>query len=210
MDSFLSFLTKERGITAVDVLVNNAGMAFKGDAFGQKEAQETMETNFYGTMRITEALLPLLKAAKAAGSIPRIVNVSSTAGRLSIVSPKLQAAFQDPSATKESILALVEDFIRRVGEGSYAEAGYPRSMYGMSKLALTAWSFMLANQLQAEGIIVNACCPGYCSTSMSSFKGEKSPAEGAETPVWLATRPLSGSQKDDTGGFFRDMALVAW
>ena len=36
------------------------GLAFKGNAFGAKEAQQTLDVNFFGTRRATEALLPLI------------------------------------------------------------------------------------------------------------------------------------------------------
>lgn len=45
----------------LDVLVNNAGFAFKGDTFGADEAQQTQDVNYSGTKRICDALVPLLK-----------------------------------------------------------------------------------------------------------------------------------------------------
>jgi NAD(P)-dependent dehydrogenase (short-subunit alcohol dehydrogenase family) len=95
----------------LNVLVNNAGVAFKGDAWGAVEARTTVNTNFRGTAAVTAALLPALRAAAAAaggsGGAARIVNVCSQAGRLGQVAPPLQARFQDPSASEESIGALV-------------------------------------------------------------------------------------------------------
>lgn len=38
----------------------HAGLAFKGNAFGSAEAQQTLDVNFYGTKRATDALLPLV------------------------------------------------------------------------------------------------------------------------------------------------------
>lgn len=43
-------------------------------------AEECLETNYYGTKRVTEALLPLLQLSKS----PRIVNLSSIYGELSV------------------------------------------------------------------------------------------------------------------------------
>ena len=48
-----------------DVLVNNAGFAFKGSAFGATEARTTIGTNYEGTRRLTEALLPLARASSS-------------------------------------------------------------------------------------------------------------------------------------------------
>lgn len=41
-----------------------------------------------------------------------------------------------------------------------------------------------------QGIAVYGCCPGYCVTDMTSGGGNKTAAEGADTPVWLALQPI--------------------
>lgn len=55
----------------VHVLVNNAGIAYKGNVFGADEAQKTIACNLSGTRSMTEAVLPLM--TKGA----RIINVCS-------------------------------------------------------------------------------------------------------------------------------------
>jgi short-subunit dehydrogenase len=65
----------------LDCLVNNAGAAWRG-AFaevGYENVEKTMELNFDAVLRLTEALLPLLRRSAPSS----IVNVSSTAGRIS-------------------------------------------------------------------------------------------------------------------------------
>jgi carbonyl reductase 1 len=80
-------------------------------------------------------------------------------------------------------------------------------MYGMSKLGEIAWTYTLAKRLSQENILVSAVCPGYCATNMSSYKGPRTPEKGAETPIWLATRDMTVAE---TGGFWRDQALLSW
>jgi short-subunit dehydrogenase len=67
---------------SLELLVNNAGaawMASFGDADGGYEnVRRTMEVNFDAVVRLTEALLPLLRRSAPSS----IVNVSSTAGRV--------------------------------------------------------------------------------------------------------------------------------
>ncbi len=67
----------------LDVLVNNAGvMGTVGTSAADApldDARATMETNLFGTWRLAQALLPLLRRSPD----PRIVNVSSGAGQLS-------------------------------------------------------------------------------------------------------------------------------
>lgn len=45
-----------------------------------EQAQECVETNYYGPKRMVEALITLLQLSDS----PRIVNVSSSAGRLKV------------------------------------------------------------------------------------------------------------------------------
>jgi NAD(P)-dependent dehydrogenase (short-subunit alcohol dehydrogenase family) len=67
----------------LDVLVNNAGIA-RGDGTGRPSEttvaalREVFETNVFGAVAVTNALLPLLRRAPAA----RIVNVSSEVGSI--------------------------------------------------------------------------------------------------------------------------------
>jgi short-subunit dehydrogenase len=64
----------------LDLLVNNAGAAWRGrfgDA-GWDNVRRHMELNFDATVRLTEALLPLLRRSAPSS----IVNVASTAGRV--------------------------------------------------------------------------------------------------------------------------------
>jgi carbonyl reductase 1 len=60
--------------TRFDVLVNNAAVATKGSEFNAQVVDFTLTPNFYGTINLTETLLPLINDN---GSI---VNVSSQMG----------------------------------------------------------------------------------------------------------------------------------
>ena len=66
----------------LDVLVNNSAILldhYQSLAELKPEMlRETLETNVVGTLRVTQAFLPLLEKSKA----PRIINVSSGAGQL--------------------------------------------------------------------------------------------------------------------------------
>jgi short-subunit dehydrogenase len=65
----------------LDLLVNNAGGAWRGGfaETGYANVQRHMELNFDAVVRLTEALLPLLRQSAPSA----IVNVASTAGRIS-------------------------------------------------------------------------------------------------------------------------------
>jgi short-subunit dehydrogenase len=65
----------------LDLLVNNAGASWRG-SFGEggyANVQRHMELNFDAVLRLTEELLPMLRASAPSA----IVNVASTAGRVS-------------------------------------------------------------------------------------------------------------------------------
>lgn len=70
---------EERGY-GLHLLVNNAGAAWRASFAegGYANVRRTMELNFDAVVRLTEALLPLLRASAPSA----IVNVASTAGRV--------------------------------------------------------------------------------------------------------------------------------
>jgi len=74
-----SHLEAEHG-GRLDLLVNNAGAAWRGGfaESGHANVERHMKLNFDAVVRLTEALLPLLRASAPSA----IVNVASTAGRV--------------------------------------------------------------------------------------------------------------------------------
>lgn len=66
----------------LDILVNNAGIFDKADgppsASSAEAVRRVMDTNFVGTLTVTQAMLPLLRQSPAG----RIVNLSSSLGSL--------------------------------------------------------------------------------------------------------------------------------
>merc|ERR1739841_275465 len=100
---------------SIDVLVNNAGFAYKGADPTPFEGQtaKTFQTNYYGLVDFTEQMLPMLRNGKD----PRIVNVASMAGRLRQVSPQLQARFTDPQLTIPELNRLMNMFEQDVQRG---------------------------------------------------------------------------------------------
>ncbi|WP_274425247.1 SDR family oxidoreductase [Chelativorans sp. YIM 93263] len=68
----------------LDILVNNAGIVDAADgpptAASTAAVRRIMETNFIGTLAVTQAMLPLLRNSQAG----RIVNLATTLGSLTI------------------------------------------------------------------------------------------------------------------------------
>lgn len=66
----------------VDVLVNNAGFGMGGmlEDLTLEELREQFETNFFGVVRVTKAVLPGMRERRAG----RIINMSSISGRVGV------------------------------------------------------------------------------------------------------------------------------
>ena len=65
----------------IDILINNAGIMYLGitEAFSVAQAHQQMETNYYGAIRVMQAVLPAMRQAGAG----LIINTSSLVGRMS-------------------------------------------------------------------------------------------------------------------------------
>jgi NAD(P)-dependent dehydrogenase (short-subunit alcohol dehydrogenase family) len=140
-------------------LVNNAGIAFKGDAFDENVARTTFSCNYHGTVRITSALLPLLVPGG------HVINLSSRAGLLKLVSPALQQRFLAPDLSTDALTALCEEFCSSVADGTFASKGWSKTCYGSSKIAMSAYSRVCARLNPT--LRINAICPGWCKTDMA-------------------------------------------
>ena len=88
LDDEQSIITAAATIAAhhgkLDILVNNAGIFDVADGppstASLAAVRRVMDTNFLGTLAVTQAMLPLLRAAPAG----RIVNLSSSLGSLTL------------------------------------------------------------------------------------------------------------------------------
>lgn len=165
---FAAWLGERHG--RVDALINNAGISIDGFdsrllGMSPDVLRTTLDTNLFGVLRVTQALMPLLLASPAG----RVVNVSSGMGQLADMA-----------------------------------AGAPA--YRISKAALNALTRILAVETAGSAVKVNAVCPGWCRTDMGGPDAPRSPDQGIDTVVWLATLPADGP----SGGFFRDRQPLPW
>ena len=157
---------------AIHVLVNNAGVTLMKRSTTPDGFETTFAVNHLAYFLLTGLLLPRLFAAAPAA---RIVNVASDAHRWG---PLDLDDLQNERAYK------------------------PMRVYGQSKTANLLWTRELARRLAGKGVTVNALHPGAVATRLGRGNGPlldllqraiglfmKSPEQGAETSLYLASDP---------------------
>ncbi|WP_421522959.1 SDR family oxidoreductase [Pseudomonas yamanorum] len=144
-------------IGALDVLINNAGIAVDMTKAPSEVRMQDMkavyEVNLFGPVRVTQAFLPLLKNAAHA----RIVMMSSGVGSLTLIT--------DPTSIYSTVNLLD---------------------YTSSKVALNAVTVSFAKELEPLGIKVNAVEPGHVRTDLNGNSGVLTPEEGAQIAIKMS------------------------
>ena len=156
----------------LDVLVNNAGAIFAQRALTADGREMTWALNHLSYFLLTQRLLAVLQA----GAPARIINVSSNAHR------RVSGLNFDDLELARGYNAL--------------------RAYGQSKLANVMFTYALARRLAGTGVTVNAMHPGLIRTGFGGGNGPvwallyvfinalgRTPAQGADTLVWLASSP---------------------
>ena len=92
------------------------------------------------------------------------------------------------------------------GLGSLGGLSATGASYGLSKLALNGATIMLAAALKPQGISVYSMCPGWVKTDMGGDAATRTPEQGADTAIWLATE----AKTELSGKFFRDRQEISF
>jgi short-subunit dehydrogenase len=123
----------------LDLLVNNAGAAWRARFAdgGYENVRRTMAINFDAQVRLTEALLPLLRTSAPSA----IVNVASTAGRVARAGTGAYSASKFAFAGWSDSLRAEEEaggvHVGLVLPGFISTEGFPQSE--LTERALTRW-----------------------------------------------------------------------
>ncbi|EFJ11492.1 hypothetical protein SELMODRAFT_126117 [Selaginella moellendorffii] len=216
VDALADWVSRSYG--SIEILINNAGVNSIGVP-DLEQAKYVVETNYYGTKRVIEAMVPLLKPGA------RIVNVSSKAGDLAYLKNEWNAKLEDiATLTPSKIDEMIQEFFRAVEAKEIKARGWPcmgeelplappemLAGYSLSKIALNAYARIIAEKLAREKeIFLNSMCPGSTSTAMSGFRGH-SVEIGADTAVWIALLPPGTPEEPlPHGRFFMDRKDVGF
>lgn len=165
------------GAIRIDALVNNAGI------YGGHDAAQTLDTNFFGPLRTTLGMLPLLRDGAT------ITNVTSGLGALANLDDAHRRDLADPDLSRDALVAQVRAF-------------RGRDAYGFSKAAINALTRILAAELAPRDIRVNATDPGWVRTDMGGRGAPRSVEQGAASVLY-------GVTATETGGVFRDGRRIA-
>ena len=161
----------------LDILINNAGIVVDDKTTVLDMHADVLQMTLQTNFYGPLALCQSCIPIMRAGNYGRIVNISSTLGSLTDIT----------------------DF-NSMYSGSQTPA------YRLSKTLLNGLTALVAREVKDANILVNSVCPGWIRTDMGGKQAPRSPEEGAQTPVWLATLPDDGP----SGGFFRDHRRIAW
>jgi NAD(P)-dependent dehydrogenase (short-subunit alcohol dehydrogenase family) len=169
----------------LDALVNNAGVYTRERKTTPDGLELQFAVNYLGGFLLAHLLLDQLIASAPS----RIVNVSSSAHKGGKID------FEDLQAERKY-------------------AGY--RAYSQSKLAQILFTVEFARRLANTGLTVNACHPGVVKTNLGIQENPKivrfvrtffkSPAKGAETPIFLVASPAVSTL---TGQYFVNRQVKA-
>lgn len=147
------------------------------------------------------------------------IYIDDRAGSSSVFNAKIDTLQQTIDANVYGVLRVTQALIPLMQENNYGrivnvssgmgqlndmQGGSPA--YRISKTALNALTRIFASELKGTNILVNSVCPGWVKTDMGGSEAPRTPEQGVDTIVWLATDP-DGSA---TGGFYRDRQLIDW
>ncbi|XLT82198.1 (+)-neomenthol dehydrogenase isoform X1 [Arachis hypogaea] len=111
-------------------------------------AEECLQINYYGAKRTSEALLPFLQLSES----PRIVNVSSSLGKLKRVSNEWAKGIlgDAENLTEERVDEVLNEFLKDIKEGCLERKGWPKVLgaYIISKAAMNAYTRIVAKRVK--------------------------------------------------------------
>ncbi|KAF8648661.1 hypothetical protein HU200_064709 [Digitaria exilis] len=182
VEAFAAWAAETHG--GIHVLVNNAGVNFnKGPDNSAEFAEQVIETNYYGTKRMIDAMVPLMKPSPYGA---RIVNVSSRLGRVNGRRNRIGDAVirdqvsNDDCLSEQLIDEMIMKFLEQVRQGTWSSSNQWPQMYtdySVSKLSVNAYTRLMSRRLsdrpEGQNIYMNCFCPGWEQGTTGKFFAER-------------------------------------
>lgn len=153
----------------LNVLINNAGVMLKKRVLSVDGIEMNFAMHFLAPFLLTNLLLDVLKNSAPS----RIINVASAAHK------RAKIDFDDLQSENKKYRLF--------------------TVYGVSKLAEVLFTYELSRKLEGTGVTANAVHPGVVNTNLGRDQSKfsqwfarkffKSPEEGAQTSIYLASSP---------------------
>ncbi|MEH7074637.1 SDR family oxidoreductase [Neobacillus drentensis] len=193
-ESIHLFRGKLTDYSAVDVLVNNAGFALGGfsEELSIDDYRLQFETNFFGLIAVTNAVLPLMRTRKKG----RIINISSISGRF---------AFPGLSAYVASKHAL---------EGYSESLRLELKPFGIDVALIEPGSYQTNIWSSVDGLEVDPESPykSYMESLLHEIEGGKAshgqPIEVANLAAQIASQPKSPDLRYPIGTGVKNMLAL--
>jgi NAD(P)-dependent dehydrogenase (short-subunit alcohol dehydrogenase family) len=180
----------------LDILVNNAAIAFTTDGTERERLQKSFDINATGPYLLTKALIPLLRQALN----PRIINISSGAGslgrRLFPESPMYRIQAVPYRASKIAFNMVTACLYVEYGLGVEQMDGDKTD--GEPEGA------------EKKTVKVFAYDPGFTVSNLSSHNKAEFGAKSAEDTVKSIMDVVDGKRDEDVGKFIHNTGEYPW
>lgn len=193
-ESICTFQTHLANYPSVDVLVNNAGYALGGfsEELSIEDYRLQFETNFFGLIAVTQAVLPIMRLKKQG----RIINMSSISGRFGF--PGLSAYV----ASKHAL------------EGYSESLRLELKPFGIDVSLIEPGSFQTNIWASVDGMKVNTESPysSYMESILKEMEGGKAghgnPIEVAKLVAQIASQPKTPDLRYPIGAGVKNMLTI--
>jgi len=189
-----------------DVLINNAAMGdardimmAKGYSMTADEIRKTVQTNFFSTVELTEALLPYLSPEG------KIVTMSSLVARFGMQGKPINEFLSNPNVTKEQLFEKMKEFEELAVEGKHTEAGFSKAIYNVTKAFINAYTKSVLAPQMKDSQSCYVVYPGWCQTTMGGAQAPITAEQGTFSAMSVLEFDKETSKKNN-GGFFDDKA----
>jgi len=181
----------------IDCLVNNAAICIPSSKVEPKICEETFQTNLYGTIMLTEKLLPYLNDN---GKL--IFMTTEDANMTTLHNQDFEKRLSNEYLSRDDLFNIAKDFHDKIAMMSPSKQAHPfpkesYPVYCFSKLCLRVYSKLLSqnNDIKKRSIQVYACSPGWTKTEIGGPMAEQTIEEGAICPVNVINLPWKYDEK---------------